>query len=394
MRISSAILIILFIVSAILGADKATIAVLDLETSGVSTLEADYLTRRIRHELFQTDKYKVLERAAMEEILTEQGFQLTGCTSSECAVQAGQLLGVQYMVAGSVGKIGSLYTIFLRLIDVESGEITASATADCRGSIEEVATNTTTEAVAKLLGGSGSKSAKIPKTETLTTSGYLSGMTFVTIPSGSFMMGSNDGRGDEKPMHNVYIKSFRMMTTEVTQAQWTAVMGNNPSNWKGDDLPVEQVSWNDCQEFIRKLNQLDPGKGYRLSTEAEWEYACRAGTTTKYYTGNSDSDLGRAGWYSSNSGSKTHPVGQKEPNAWGLYDMHGNVWEWCADWYHGNYNGAPQDGSARLSPSGNSRVLRGGSWRSGPSFCRSASRNWFDPDIRDYYLGFRLARSL
>ena len=217
---------------------------------------------------------------------------------------------------------------------------------------------------------------------------------FVTIPSGSFQMGSNEGDSDEKPVHNVYIKSFKMMTTEVTQAQWTAVMGNNPSNWRGDDLPVEQVSWNDIQEFLKKLNQLDPGKGYRLPTESEWEYACRAGTTSKYYSGNSDSDLGRVGWYRGNSGIKAHPVGQKEANTWGLYDMHGNVLEWCADWYHDSYNGAPTDGSAWLSPSGSRRVLRGGRWGSVPFGCRSARRSGDPPDYRGDARGFRLVRDV
>ncbi|MBC8277088.1 MAG: SUMF1/EgtB/PvdO family nonheme iron enzyme, partial [FCB group bacterium] len=195
----------------------------------------------------------------------------------------------------------------------------------------------------------------------VTTTGPLSGMTFVKIPGGSFRMGSNESK-DEKPVHSVSIKPFYMMTTEVTQKMWKELMGSNPSHFKGDNLPVEKVSWNDCQKFIEKLNQRDPGKGYRLPTEAEWEYACRAGTTTKYYSGNSESDLKRAGWYSGNSGKKTHIVGQKSPNSWGLYDMSGNVWEWCTDWYHNSYSGAPTDGSAWISPSSTYRVLRGGSW--------------------------------
>ncbi len=225
----------------------------------------------------------------------------------------------------------------------------------------------------------------------------LSGMTFVSIPAGSFMMGSNDGDGDEKPVHPVEIRPFRMMTTEVTQKMWVEVMGSNPSNFKGDDLPVEQVSWNDCQDFIKKLNQRDPGKGYRLPSEAEWEYACRAGTTTTYNLGDSESDLGRGAWHNSNSGSKTHPVGQKTPNTWGLYDLHGNVWELCEDWYHGSYTGAPSDGSAWVAGGGTSRVLRGGYWgslgRFGVRRCRSSDR--FDglPDARYFTFGFRVVAS-
>ncbi|NQS99077.1 MAG: SUMF1/EgtB/PvdO family nonheme iron enzyme [candidate division Zixibacteria bacterium] len=224
--------------------------------------------------------------------------------------------------------------------------------------------------------------------------GPLPDMTFVPIPGGSFMMGSNDGDSREKPVHRVTIKPFKMQTTEVTQAQWKAVMGNNPSHFKGYNLPVEKVSWNDCQKFIRKLNQLDPGKGYRLPTEAEWEYACRAGTTTKYYSGNNESDLKRVAWYVGNSGIKTHPVGSKEPNTWGLYDTHGNVYEWCEDWYYNSYNGAPTDGRAWTSSSGSSRVPRGGCWSNYQNGCRSAARRGFVPDYRNNDTGFRLARSL
>lgn len=220
----------------------------------------------------------------------------------------------------------------------------------------------------------------------------LPGASFVKIPPGSFQMGSNE-YGDEKPIHTVNIKTFYMMTTEVTQAQWQAVMGNNPSYFKGDNLPVECVSWNDVQEFLRKLNQKDPGKNYRLPSEAEWEYACRAGTTTKFYSGNNDSDLDGIAWYSGNSHDKTHPAGQKCPNVWGLYDISGNVWEWCQDWYHDSYKGAPTDGSAWESPRGSYRVLRGGSWYNFPNFCRSASRSYNSPDRRSYGMGFRLVRS-
>ena len=189
--------------------------------------------------------------------------------------------------------------------------------------------------------------------------GPLEGMEFVLIPGGSFMMGSPSSeegrRADEEPKHRVNIQPFYMMTTEVTQAMWKEVMEDNPSRFKSDSLPVEMVSWNDCQNFIKKLNQLDPGKNYRLPSEAEWEYACRAGTTTKYYSGNNESDLARVGWYGYNEGNsnnRTHPVGQKEANSWGLYDMHGNVYEWCEDRYHDSYKGAPTNGSAWLSPSG------------------------------------------
>jgi formylglycine-generating enzyme required for sulfatase activity len=184
------------------------------------------------------------------------------------------------------------------------------------------------------------------------------GMEFVKIPAGSFMMGS-DKCDNEKPIHKVTIsQDFWLQKTEVTQAQWQAVMGNNPSNFKGNNLPVETVSWDDAQEFIKKLNAKGEGT-YRLPTEAEWEYAARAGTTGDY-AGNLDS----MAWYSANSDMKTHPIGQKQANAWGLYDMHGNVWEWCEDWYDSYPSGTVTDPTGAAS--GSYRVIRGSCWF-GPS---------------------------
>ena len=174
---------------------------------------------------------------------------------------------------------------------------------------------------------------------------------------------------------------------------WKIIMKNNPSYSRGDNLPVEKVSWNDCQEFIEKLNRKDPGKGYRLPTEAEWEYACRAGTTTNFYSGDSESDLDSVAWYKNNSGSKTHQVGQKSPNAWGLYDMHGNIWEWCEDWYHSSYEVAPKDGSAWILPAGKHRVMRGGAWSNTLKMCRFVNRDWFRPDGCNGSIGFRLVRN-
>jgi len=213
----------------------------------------------------------------------------------------------------------------------------------------------------------------------------------VVIPAGSFTMGSNDVDDEEKPVHTVQIRRFKMMTTEVTQALWEAVMGSNPSSFKGADRPVEKVSWDDIQIFIRKLNQHS-GQHFRLPSEAEWEYAARAGTTTRWSWGNSDSVAGQYAWYDGNSGDQTHPVGQKSPNGFGLYDMHGNVWEWVEDRYHDNYNGAPGDGSAWTSGSSLSRVLRGGSWYNLPNNLRSANRFRDNPDFRSTNYGLRLAQ--
>ncbi len=217
------------------------------------------------------------------------------------------------------------------------------------------------------------------------------GMKFVWIPPGTFEMGSPDteeGRRKSETLHQVTLtKGFYMSTTEVTQKQWQAVMGYNPSHYKGDNLPVESVSWLDCQEFCRKLREKE-GKTYRLPTEAEWEYACRAGTATPYYSGSDLDALKRVGWYFGNSGIKTHPVAQLQPNTWGLYDMHGNVCEWCEDWYGDYPKGSVKDPQG--GKSGRDRVVRGGSrtffsWR-----CRTAHRYWNPPDIRSSAFGLRL----
>ncbi len=217
----------------------------------------------------------------------------------------------------------------------------------------------------------------------------------VEIPAGSFAMGSNKGEPDEKPLHNVTIaQSFAIGKTEVTQQQWQAVMGNNPSYFSecGDTCPVEQVSWNDVQLFIKKLN-TKTGKQYRLPSEAEWEYACRAGKQQEY-CGSDAADS--VAWNSFNSGSfffnTPHPVASKQANAFGLYDMSGNVWEWVADNYHDNYNGAPEDGSAWVN--GSMHVLRGGSWGKDAKFGRAVARSKFSANYRDFSYGFRLARTL
>ena len=220
------------------------------------------------------------------------------------------------------------------------------------------------------------------------------GMEFVLIPAGTFMMGSTEGIDDERPVHHVQISQpFYLGKYEVIQSQWEAVMGDNPSRFKGNPKqPVENVSWEDVQEFIRKLNR-EGGEQYRLPTEAEWEYACRTGSTGAYCFGNNSDQLAQYAWYEANSGGQTQPVGQLKPNAWGLHDMHGNVYEWVQDWY-GKYQEAVIDpqGPARptLAPD---RVNRGGSWDHDAWGCRSARRGRLTPDSRRDNLGFRLLRT-
>ena len=223
----------------------------------------------------------------------------------------------------------------------------------------------------------------------------ITGMEFVLIPAGTFEMGSNDGRDNEKPVHQVTISQpFYLGKYQVTQGQWEAVMGKNPSEFQGDaNPPVENVSWHDAQEFIKKLNDRASGDIYRLPTEAEWEYAARTGTMTAYSFGHDPELLDQYGWHKGNSGAKTHPVGQLKPNPWGLYDMYGNVWEWVADWYAETYPSDPQT-DPKGPQNGEIRVLRGGSIVSPPVYLRSARRGRFRPESRRrlWNIGFRCVR--
>ncbi|MFN5977758.1 MAG: formylglycine-generating enzyme family protein, partial [Pseudanabaena sp.] len=215
-------------------------------------------------------------------------------------------------------------------------------------------------------------------------------LELVDIPAGSFMMGS-DEYDSEKPIHQVTLKAFKMGKYPITQKQYLAVMGKNPSNFQGDEnLPVEKVSWDDAVAFCKKLSEMT-GQKVKLPSESQWEYACRAGSTGKYCFGDDVSKLENYAWYSENSGSKTHPVGEKLANSWGLHDMHGNVWEWCGDVWHENYNGAPTDGSAWLKDgSQNLHALRGGSWDNVVIGCRSSSRGRYNADKRYDNIGFRV----
>jgi formylglycine-generating enzyme required for sulfatase activity len=221
----------------------------------------------------------------------------------------------------------------------------------------------------------------------------------VFVPGGTFMMGCTGEQGGdcfkwEKPSHKVTVSDYYIGKYEVTQKEWREVMGSDPPKlrFKGcDNCPVERVSWNDIQEFLTKLNATT-GKTYRLPTEAEWEYAARGGCSSQGYKYSGSNNLDEVAWYNDNSRSKTHSVGQKKANELGLYDMSGNVWEWCADDWHRNYTGAPTNGRAWIdSPRASYRVTRGGSWFLDAQYCRVSNRSGYTPWSRGRYLGFRLA---
>jgi formylglycine-generating enzyme required for sulfatase activity len=223
-------------------------------------------------------------------------------------------------------------------------------------------------------------------------------LLLVKIPAGTFQMGSPESERfreeNEGPVHPVAIsKDFYLGNYEVTQAQWLALMETNPSTQLGDNLPVNRVNWQDAQEFLQKLNELFGESGYRLPTEAEWEYACRAGTTTATYFGDevTEEQMADHAWYRGNSEGELHPVGQLQANAWGLFDLYGNVWEWCSDWY-GPYT-ADAVTDPRGPETGEEKVFRGASWMGRFEYLRSADRAKFKPENRQHTGGFRIAWS-
>lgn len=227
--------------------------------------------------------------------------------------------------------------------------------------------------------------------QTFTVNGVQ--FTMVAVEGGTFTMGATSEQGsdawdDEKPAHKVTLSDYYIGQTEVTQALWEAVMGGNPSRRVGDNLPVEQVSWNDCQVFIQKLNQLT-GKQFRLPTEAEWEYAARGGRKSRGYKYAGGNNIGSVAWYDDNSGNEMHPVATKQANELGIYDMSGNVWEWCSDWY-GDYTSSSQSDPQGPS-SGSDRVGRGGGYGSIAGVCRVSCRNIYAPGCRFDFLGLRLS---
>jgi len=223
-----------------------------------------------------------------------------------------------------------------------------------------------------------------------TTSGL--NLQMVWVDGGTFKMGGK-GYGDEKPVHEVTLDGFWLSKYQVTQAQYEAIMGKNPARFKGPNKPVECVSWNDAKEYCRRLSEETGGR-FVLPSETQWEFACRGGSELEYCFGDKEEELEDYAWYGNNSNDETHSVGLRKPNAWGLYDMHGNVWEWCEDDWHDNYEKAPGDGKPWVDePRGNRRVLRGGSWYYFSFFCRSAYRFNNAPDITNFNFGFRLART-
>lgn len=241
-------------------------------------------------------------------------------------------------------------------------------------------------------GENGGDGNTAPYGETYVETALGVDMKMVYVDSGSFLMGATEeqggyAEGDERPVHKVSLSPYYIATVEVTQAQWKAVMGSDPSKFKGDNLPVESVNWEEAMDFCERLSEVT-GKKYVLPTEAQWEFAARGGNLSQGYKYSGSDSIGEVAWYSENSGGQTHPVGEKKANELGLYDMSGNVWEWCLDWY-GTYS--PEDAVNPQGPEeGSYRVFRGGSWSSIARHCRVSDRSDSSPGDRYLSLGFRV----
>lgn len=382
--------------------DKPTCAVMTFQSlSGVNEGQARLVSERIFSEIGKTDKYRMIERAQAEQVLKENQVALSA-TDTSGAIEVGKILAAQHIIIGSVGKIGNLFTINSRLVSVESGYVEAMATTDHEGRLEDLlrvaavnnarqllglpvdaamlSTVATVETVDAATGTVRSAAAKPLQPLTIDLGqGIL--IELVWVPDGDLVV-INEGSRSARRI--IPIQGFWIGKYEVTQEQWTALMGNNPSNFKGPKHPVENVSFKDAGEFCHKLEAICNAKNLpkegaplkaRLPAATEWEYACWAGATTTYNTGDNLPDIAQGAWYTDNSGNTTHPVGEKKPNNWGLYDMHGNVWEWCDN---------------PIQSWGKQYLVKGGSYEDRPS----SFVHLFNDDHRGGYtsdnLGFRV----
>ncbi len=352
------------------------------------------LRANLTKAITNTPGYEAYDRTDIDQVMSEHDFQRTGMVSEEQIKRIGVMTGASYVLIAEAAKAdaNNLF-ITAKIVDVETAKtdrtdnklISINADAIQRGC---------NELAFSLLGGVRQQaSGNAGGNETFTVNGVS--FTMIKVEGGTFNMGATseqggDANGDESPVHSVTLSDYYIGETEVTQELWEAVMGSNPSYFKGSQKPVEHVSWNDCKEFITKLNRLT-GKNFRLPTEAEWEYAARGGNKSKGYKYSGSNTIGNVAWYTDNSSSKTHDVKTKTPNELGIYDMSGNVWEWCEDW-HGSYSSGSQTNPMGPS-SGSDRVLRGGSWYYSAKYCRVSFRGINLPVHRDISFGFRLALS-
>lgn len=381
-------------VSIVQGQDKQKVAIYTTDDSGENIVEfvGEFLTDAI----VKRGTYIAVERTTqfLKELNKEQSYQRSGQVDDDQISRLGKQMGVQLVCVVKIGKSGEQLFISARLIDVETATLKSTARPVRFDSDNWAEIEKSCETITASLFGGGVTSGASSHNKGI--SGSQPGEAeMVFVQGGMFVMGCTSEQGsdcfdDERPPHTVTVSDFYIGKYEVTQKQWTEIMGSNPSYFKGDNRPVENVSWNEVQVFISRLN-AQTGGNYRLPTEAEWEYAARGGNKSKGYKYSGGNMILDIAWYSDNSGNTTHVVGTKHPNELGIYDMSGNVWEWCHDWY-GSYSSYSQTDPTGAS-SGSYRVFRGGSWFSNARGVRVSARSISPPVNRGSFIGFRLARS-
>ena len=374
------------------------------------------LRQTLTFAINRTQGYEGYNRVDMKQITGEQNFQRTGMVSDDQIKRVGVMTGAKYILIAEAANYSNTEILVLaNLVDIESGKIVNSSIPKVTSIESEALTKSCIDIAKTLLniGGGMSSTSSTSYSHTSTNSygssnygnsGSMQNQTFtvkgvpftmIYVEGGSFVMGCTSEQSDcsdgERPTHRVMLDSYYIGETEVTQELWRAVMGDNPSKFRGDEtkLPVEMVSWDDCQLFITLLNRMT-GRKFRLPTEAEWEYAARGGRKSENNKYAGAPSLDYVGWYTNNSGSRTHEVKSKIPNELGIYDMSGNVWEWCQDWYGSSYYSSSPQANPTGPSSGSSRVLRGGGWNIIARCCRVANRACESPSYRRSHFGFRL----
>jgi formylglycine-generating enzyme required for sulfatase activity len=376
------------------GQDKK-VAMLEPVVKGgsVTQIEKEIILAALEEAITNIPGYRAFTRLDVNQIAKELSFQRSGMVDDEQRKRIGAMSGASLICISQL-TAGTNILIKSSLVDVETGEIVH--TANQLMEKDEIAIyQGCAGLVTKMFGNSsGSGGSSASGNNRVSTQRHLAEPEMVFVQGGTFWMGCTSEQGscenDENPVHEVTVSSFYMGKYEVTQAQWEALMGSNPSHFKGGNLPVGNVNWNDVQMFIERLNAAT-GKQYRLPTEAEWEYAARGGNKSKGNQYSGSSFVKNAAWMATNSDNATHPAGTKMANKLGIYDMSGNVWEWCYDWY-GYYSASTQNNPTGAS-SGSLRVRRGGCWDDAAGYCRVANRSSFSPSFSNDFLGFRLACS-